>query len=350
VFGEIDMDKKKKPRLKDIADKLGISVNAVSLALNNKVGVSDETRLQVLRVADDLGYLDQCKAAGKRPHYNNICVLLEEKVFKDTRFYPKVILGIENEAKANHYDTLLNFISKDRYDVPQCIERGKVDGIIVLGHIDDEYLNLLKAFKIPLILVDYASMSVNTDAVLTQNIPGAFKGTEYLIKNGHRHIGFFGEIDAAMSFNERWLGFNMALNHYHIPVSSEYCITRNVEENALKNNYLAIVDMLKDMKSFPTAWFCANDSAAAVLINALKNLGKKVPDDISVMGFDDIDICAMTEPQLTTMHISKEVMGITAVKELLDNIKAPNTMQRHIRLPVRLKERDSVRRITDGKH
>lgn len=342
------MEKKKKTRLKDIADKLGISINAVSLALNNKVGVSDETRLKVLRVADDMGYLDQCKAAGREHHYNNICVMLEERVFKDTRFYPKVILGIENEAKLNNYDTLLNFISKDKYNVPMSVERGKVDGIVVLGNIDDEYLELLKSFKIPLILVDYASMSVNTGAILTQNIPGAFKGTEYLIKNGHRHIGFFGDIDAAMSFYERWLGFNMALKHYNIPDSGEFCITSNVEENALQNNYMTIVDMLKNMESYPTAWFCANDSAAAVLINALKYLGKKIPDDISVMGFDDIDVCSMTEPQLTTMHIDKEEMGTSAVKELLQSIKNPNYLPRHIRLPVRLKERDSVKHISDN--
>ncbi|NLU52915.1 MAG: LacI family transcriptional regulator [Clostridiaceae bacterium] len=339
------MEKNKKIRLKDIADKLGISVNAVSLALNNKVGVSDETRLKVLRVADTLGYLDQCKASGRKHHYNNICVMLEEKVFKDTRFYPKVILGIENEAKINNYDTIINFISKERYDIPLSIERGKVDGIIVIGHIDDEYLKMLKSFKIPIILVDYASMSVNTGAVLTQNIPGAFKATEYLIKNGHRDIGFFGEIDAAMSFYERWLGFNMALKHYNIHVLTELCITENVEENALQNNYMAIADMLKDKEKYPTAWFCANDSAAAVLINALKYLGKKVPDDISVIGFDDIDICAMTEPQLTTMHINMVEMGTAAVKELLQSIQNPNYMQRHIRLPVRLEERDSVKYI-----
>lgn len=342
------MEKKKKTRLKDIADKLGISVNAVSLALNNKVGVSDETRLKVLRTADTMGYLDQQKSSGRKLHYNNICVMLEEKVFKDTRFYPKVILGIENEAKLNNYDTIINFIGKNNYDIPLSIERRKVDGIIVIGHVDDGYLELLKSFKIPIILVDYASMSVNTGAVLTQNIPGSFKGTEYLIKNGHRDIGFFGEIEAAMSFYERWLGFNMALKQYDIPVSGEFCITENVEENALQNNYMAIADILKDIKSFPTAWVCANDSAAALLINALKYMGKKIPDDISVIGFDDIDICAMIDPQLTTMHIDMVEMGTAAVKELLKSIKNPNYMQRHIRLPVRLQERDSVKSIANG--
>jgi DNA-binding LacI/PurR family transcriptional regulator len=333
---------RKKTRLKDIADKLGISVNAVSLALNNKVGVSDETRMKVLRVADTLGYLDQYKSADRKSHLSNICVMLEEKIFKDTRFYPKVILGIENEAKKNNYDTIINFISRNKYDIPLSIERRKADGIVVLGYIDDEYLKLLKSYKIPLVLVDYVSAAVNTGAVLTQNFSGAYTAVEYLIQNGHCNIGFVGEPGIAMSFNERWSGFASALKQYNIPLIEEFCLTENIEENVLQNNFRAFVEMMKDLTRFPTAWFCANDTTASVLVNAIKHFGKKVPEDISVFGFDDIDVCVMNEPQLTTMHVEMEEMGTTAVKELLSKIYNVNYIQRHIRLPVRLVERDSV--------
>jgi len=332
---------KKKIRLKDIADKLSISVNAVSLALNNKVGVSDETRMKVLKVAESLGYLDQYKGSDRKKHLHSICVMLEEKIFKDTRFYPKVILGIENEAKRNNYDTIINFIRRDKHDIPLSIERGKADGILVLGYISDEYLKLLKSYRIPIVLVDHASLSVTTGAVLTQNFTGAYMAAEYLINSGHSSIGFFGDINIAMSFNERWAGFESALRHRNIPLNMEFCFIENVEENVLQNNFMAFVNTMKNMKQYPTAWFCANDSTAFVLINALKYIGKKVPEDISVVGFDDIDICFITEPKLTTMHVEMEEMGATAVRELLLKVHNPDYIQRHVRLPVRLVERDS---------
>lgn len=339
---------RKKVRMKDIADKLGISVNAVSLALNNKVGVSDETRMKVLTAADAMGYLDQIKNPDKRKHLNSICVMLEEKVFKDTRFYPKVILGIEKEAKKNKYETTIHFINRDKYDIPLSIERGKAEGILVLGYISDEYLKLLKSYRIPIVLVDHASLSVITGAVMTQNYFGAYTAAEYLVHNGHRSIGFIGDIKIARSFYERWMGFNDALKTRNIPIQNEFCFTENVEENVLKNNFQAFVDALNSLKRFPTAWFCANDSTAFVLINALKVLGKRIPDDISVMGFDDIDICSMTEPRLTTMHVETEEMGATAVRELLFKVNNADYIQRHVRLPVRLVERDSVRLINGG--
>jgi LacI family transcriptional regulator len=339
------MDTNKKIRMKDIADKLGISINAVSLALSNKVGVSDETRMKVLKAADGLGYLDQYPSLSSKRHFNNICVMLEERIFKDTRFYPRVILGIENEAKKNNYDTLVSFINRDDFQVPSCIEKGKADGIIILGHIPDDSLNMLKSYRMPLVLVDYASYSVNSGAVLTQNIPGAYLATKYLIENGHREIGFFGEKDMTLSFNERWIGFNEAMNHYGIPVKPEYNFTKNIDENALKNNYMDIVELIKDIERFPTAWFCANDGAAVVLINALRHLGRNVPEDISVVGFDDIDLCKMVTPQLTTMRVEMKLMGILAFRELLWYMGNMQEPRRHIRMAVNLVERETVRKI-----
>lgn len=341
---------KKKIRMKDIADKLGISVNAVSLALKNKVGVSDETRMKVLTVADSLGYLDQMKGSEKKKYISSICVMLEEKVFKDTRFYPKVILGIENEAKKNKFDTIINFINKDNYDIPLSIERGKAEGILVLGHICDDYLKMLKSYKIPIVLVDYASSSVVTGAVMTQNYNGAYMAVEYLIQSGHTSIGFLGDINIAMSFYERWLGFLDALKKHNIPCETEFCLTENIERMVVQNDFQALADRIKDMERYPTAWFCGNDSTAFVLINALKSLGKKVPDDISVIGFDDIDICSLTEPRLTTMRIEKVEMGATAVRELLSKVHNADYIQRHIRLPVRLVERDSVRILSGSEN
>lgn len=339
------MEQNKKARLKDIAERLDISINAVSLALNNKAGIGDETRMRIIKVADELGYFEQYRNMNRKKLYNNFCVMLEERVFKDTRFYPKVIVGIEKEARKNNFDTMLSIIDEEKFRVPQSIEQGKAAGVLVIGPIDDGNLSMLKSFAAPIVLVDYASYAVNTCAVLTQNIPGAFQATKHLIENGHKKIGFFGEKSMSMSFYERYEGFKLAMGRHGLPVVPEYCYFNNIEENSLINNYMGIVELLKDKKEFPTAWFCANDSAAAVLISALDYLGKKVPDDISVVGFDDVDLSRAISPQLTTIRVDMPAMGALAVQELLRRVDGAAEACRQIRMAVNLISRESVRKI-----
>lgn len=199
--------------MKDIAERLNLSINAVSLALNDKVGVSEETRKIVLKTADEMGYFDENPSFIAKNHFRNICLLIEERNFRDTHFYTKVILGIENEAKKNNYDILVNFMNQDDFQVPSSVETRKVSGILVVGTIKDEHLEKLLKYDIPTVLVDHASFTISTDAVLTQNMPGTYMATQYLIRKGHTQIGFFGEIDFSLSFKERWLGFNEAMRN-----------------------------------------------------------------------------------------------------------------------------------------
>jgi LacI family transcriptional regulator len=336
---------KKKVRMKDIADKLNISINAVSLALNNKPGISEKTRQQVLKTAVELNYFDRHTALADINHLDNICLMIEKKNFKDTRFYSRVILGIENEAKNNNYDLLVSIIDKDEHEVPSSIELGKTSGILIVGSIDDELLERILSYGIPLALVDHASFLINTDAILTENVSGEFMATKYLIDCGHKEIGFFGDKDFTLSFNERWIGFNESMKRANIPINLDYCITDLVEDYVLKNDFKTVANIIRSMDKLPTAWVCANDSAAVILISALRELNIKVPDDISVIGFDDIDLCKITSPNLTTMRIDKKLMGAKAVKNLLwrmENMDQPN---QHVKLSVNLVERESVKKV-----
>ncbi|MGF7429533.1 LacI family DNA-binding transcriptional regulator [Thermoanaerobacterium thermosaccharolyticum] len=341
--------KKKKVTMKDIAEKLNISVNAVSIALNDKVGVSEETRNLVLKTADEMGYFDENPSFIIKNHFKNICLMIEERNFRDTHFYTKVILGIENEARKNNFDILVNFMNKDDFQIPKSVQSRKVSGILVVGTIKDEHLKMLLDYGIPIVQVDHSSFLINTDAVLTQNIPGSYMATKYLIDKGHTQIGFFGEIDFSLSFKERWLGFNEAMRVSGLNidpilnVNPGYCVIGSVEKYVLSKNYKEVANIISKMDKLPTAWVCSNDSAAITLYNALNILGLKVPDDISVVGFDDIDICKIVNPPLTTIRVNKELMGIKAVQKLLwrmNNIKEPYD---HIRMEVKLIERGSVK-------
>lgn len=281
----------------------------------------------------------------KRERLNNICLITEDKNFRDTRFYSHVMMGIENEAKRSSYDIIMCIKGEGPQKIPTCIQQGKVKGIIILGSIDEDYLKLVISSKLPLITVDYASYSVNTNAVLTQNLFGSYKATEYLIKNGHRSIGFLGDKNSTMSFNERWIGFVQAMQHYNLSVPQKYCITDNVEQYALNDDFEALAAILRDMEDYPTAWVCANDSAATILINAANSIGLKIPDDFSAIGFDDINLCEIIMPKLTTMRVSKNLMGINAMRCLMRQIKNPNTPPSHLSLAVDLVERETVKKI-----
>lgn len=337
--------KRKRVTMKDIAEKLNLSINAVSLALNDKVGVSEETRKLVIKTAEEMGYFEENPSFLSKSHLKNICLIIEERNFKDTNFYTKVIWGIENEAKANGYDVLVNFMKKDLFEIPSCIENRKVSGILVVGTIKDEFLAEILSYNIPTVLVDHASFMFSTDAVLTQNIPGSYRGTKYLIEKGHKKIGFFGEKDFSLSFRERWLGFKEAMRDAGLPVNEDYCVTEDVERHVLSKNYEEIANRLKKLKEFPTAWVCSNDSNAITLYNALNIMGIKVPKDVSIVGFDDIDMCNIVTPPLTTIHINKELMGIKAVKRLLWRMDNPKEFHDHIRMEVGFVERQSVREL-----
>lgn len=336
---------KKKVRMKDIAEKLSISINAVSLALNNKPGVSDETRKKVLEAAKELEYNEGYQFFMKSNQFDDICMMTEEINFRDVKFYSNVILGIENEAKKNHYDLIINFIDRNNYSIPPSIEQRKVSGIIIVGYVDDDYLNKVLSYDIPVILVDHASMLISTDAVLTQNVQGSFMETKHLIDMGHSDIGFFGDIESTLSFNERWYGYNNAMKKYNLPVKSEFCFTDSIEKYAIKNDYKSVRDMLEKRGKFPTAWVCANDSAAVTLINALELMDIKVPDDISVIGFDDIELCKIINPNLSTIRVNKELMGIMAVRNLMERMNNKDKPCYHTRLDVSLVDRKSVKNL-----
>ena len=137
------MAERKRVTMKDIAGRLGLSINAVSLALNDRNGVSEETRRTVLNAADEMGYLDQTAKYVQTYSNRNICVLMRYRFFRDFRFYGRIVLGIEEEAKKSGYDVFINSFEEEG-TIPSCVENKKVSGIIVVGKVSDSYLQMLK--------------------------------------------------------------------------------------------------------------------------------------------------------------------------------------------------------------
>lgn len=338
----------KKVTMKDIAASLNISINAVSLALNNKAGISEKTRLLVLKTANDMGYFDMKTKYINTFASKNICLLLEHRFFKDPYFYSKVIQGIEDETRKNNITLIVNFVDSENYSIPICVKENKVSAIIALGNIPNEYITNLKKMSLPMILVDNTSFEESVDSIVSNNSSGTYKATKYLMDKGFKKIGFFGDLSYSVSIKERYFGYSEALKNFITANDiSEYIkkfsITSDLEEFVIKNDVNTIMEKLSNIKEMPEAFICSNDSAAIQLSNALNILKYKIPNDVSIIGFDDTVLCNMVMPKLTTVRVNKELMGIKAVDRLLWRINHENEPVESIIMEVELIERESVR-------
>lgn len=340
-----------KVTMKDIADRLDISINAVSLALNNRAGVSDAMRLKILHTADELGYL-QKKAKYERTFMSaNLCIMMQRIYAKDMNFYGRVLYGASEEARRYGLDALINFFDDRDMQVPKSIEEHRVSGIIVIGKINDENIRRLQAYHVPLVVVDHASLCHPLNCIVTDNKLGGFLQTQYLLEKGFEKIGFFGDLHYSLSIKERYFGFREALDSRGLPGSEDleeyikrYSVTAScLEQGVLDDDREAGLQLLKAAGELPEAFVCSNDKAAIYLMNLLRALHYRVPADISVVGFDDIDLAEKFTPKLTTIHVHKGSMGRRAVQRL-------RYLQSHKESPpetavmgVSLIERDSVK-------
>ena len=340
--------KRKKVTMKDIAGKLNLSVNAVSLALNDRDGVSDETRKLVLNTAEKMGYLEQSVRYMQTFAGKNICVLLKDRYFRDFRFYGRILLGIEEKAKQSGYDVFINSFVKE--EVPACITGRKVSGVIVVGKIEDSFLNRIKQYKLPVVLVDYISLEESTDSVISDSRTGAYKMTAYLLEKGKKKIGYFGDTQYTPSTRDRFLGFLDAMQQHlgfktfkeSMNYVDRFSILENVEDYVISQDSAGIYEAFMSIPEKPEVLVCSNDELAIFLMRTLQEKGYTVPTDIGIVGFDDIELSRMVTPALTTVHVQKKLMGEKAMQRLLHRMAHKSDDVEKVVLEVEVVERNSV--------
>ena len=338
-----------KVTMKSIAKELGISINAVSLALNNRVGVSDETRIKVLQAANRLGYISNNSRFSQTFRRFNFCIMIQDIYSRDMDFYGKLLFFAVQEFKKNGYDTILNYFSDTHMAIPDCVENRRVSGILIIGKISDENVKMLQAFTMPLVIIDHEPLSSSANCVMSDSKSGGVLATNYLINCGYEEIGFFGDLEYSLPIRDRYFGFLWALKKKGITENGnqdnyvkKYSITGSVEQHVLNNDIDAIARIVSAHETLPKSYLCSNDNATFALIAALRENGIRVPDDISVVGFDNIELCEKTVPKLTTINVNKEVMGQKAVQRLLHLLEHKNEINEKIVLGVELVERASV--------
>jgi LacI family transcriptional regulator len=311
------------PRLIDIAKKAEVSTSAVSLALNNKSGVSDEVRRNILSIASQMGY-----AATNGPYQTNENITIKMlKIAKHghiineqhNAFITEYLEGIETGAKKRKYKLEVSFFNKVPVeDIVESQRGAAVDGLIVLGTELNAYeVAFFTALPIPIVFIDIASPLALFDYINIDNDEGVFQSIQYLYKCGHRSIGLVKSRFETRNFRMRESGFREAMEYFSMPVQEKYMVSVDPTLDQAAND---ISRFLGKSGKLPTAFFCMNDIMAFGCMRALKDKGIRVPEDASIIGFDDLPSSSITDPPLTTMKVSTHQIGERALERLSDKI------------------------------
>jgi LacI family transcriptional regulator len=340
----------KRVTIKDVAKKTGLSISTISLVINNKGKVGEETREKVLRAIEELGYYPtrSARSLASQKTGNIGFILTEEHFSRSEPFYTKIFLGTEFESRNYNYYVLLTTIPSQfsKESIPRFLLERNVDGVIFAGKVNQKYVKYVEEMGLPYILVDYDLAGKKVSAVMIDNVQGGRIATEHLIKIGYKKIAFVGGDIEHPSIKGRFEGYKMAIEKQGLVCSEDLCIT-DEPDTRISNGYRACQKLFSRIK--PEAIFAANDAMAIGCVKFLKEKGIKIPDEIGIVGFDDIEACIHIEPRLTSVRVDKEELGIIAVKRLMEMIKNPSSGINRVYVPVELVVRDSCGAKLRGK-
>ena len=338
----------KKVTMQDIADKLGVSKSLVSISLNNRYGVSDEMRYKIYLTAVEMGYDFKYNYKSKnRVKRNNIVAFLRKEELLQSNYWGELLMGVEKTLNYNNLNLRIETWNDEttKEEILIKIAENSTDGLIILNDIPNGVINKLKKLNIPVVFVDGKKYTdKDFDSVRTNSYLGGYITAQYFYDLGHRKMAFIGDKNFSISFRERYYGFkNFIDEHEDIEYyGSIYQTTFDTEETYVgKSNIVKEIDP----SNYPTAIFCANDTIATFTYAELTKLKLRIPEDVSIIGFDNLDTSSTMHPPLTSVNVLKDELGQTATELLLNRIKFPDTPIRSILLSVELDLKRSVRRI-----
>jgi LacI family transcriptional regulator len=331
--------KKASVTIMDVAREAGTSYGTVSRVLNNNANVADDTRKRVQEAVERLGYVPNQQARSLVGGQSQVIGLLVPGL--DNGYLSAVVRGIDIEIAKAGYDLLLytTHRSKEKeISYVRNIVQGLAEGLIVLLPTNTEaYLEALAEQEFPYVFVDHEGIDDNSPSITVTNWQGAYDATTYLIELGHTRIGHItGRMELA-SGRDRLAGYQSALQERDIPYDAAL-----VEEgDYLTPSGYAGARKLLALKDRPTAIFASNDSEAFGVMDAVLDCGLSIPEDISIVGFDDVPQASLVRPRLTTVKMPLEEMGRMATRTLLEHINDAERPGRRITLATELIIRDS---------
>ena len=220
------------------------------------------------------------------------------------------------------------------------ISSSKADGIIIVGQMSPAYISFLKKFGLPTIYADFYLSGLENDTITTDNFYSSYLLTNYLIQNGHKEIGFLGDIYATSSILDRYLGYLKALLEHRLPVIPEWLLNDRTEKG-----FISIQELPSHL---PTAFVCNCDQSAYFLCEKLKQNNFRIPEDISLASFDNNIYAEICTPRLTTVAVDVHALAAVAVASLIKKISSRTTSIHRKEIPGKLIVRDSVRNISSS--
>jgi DNA-binding LacI/PurR family transcriptional regulator len=324
----------RKPRIKDIAKKVGCSTATVSQAFNNPKLVNRKTRARILEVCEELGYTRK-RFSHKRKKVIGVTGISHEILLGE--YYNKVTTSILSAAKEQGFNVVIESFSEEEDTLPHMFSKKTLDGVIVLGKVPRDRLLQIKQHRLPLVLCGHPSSGAELNTVLPDGRKGMYEIAKHLIKLGHKNFGYVsgGPVFDPLT-SDRLDGFRFALSEAGLSLPDDHIAPANF---CSWDTATRAVAKLMNLKDRPTAIVCESDALAYTTYQRLQELGLKIPKDISVTGFDNIPFppyVNKVKPNLTTVDVSLEGLGRTAVNTLLDIIENPSrTAYRHT-LPVQI--------------
>lgn len=305
--------------MRDVAERAGVSITTVSHVVNETRPVSDELRQRVLAAMDELGYQPNRLARSLRcGETHTIGIVVPDSA---NPFFAEVARGIEDTSFEHRYSLILcnsdGDLEKELFYTNVLTEK-QVDGILfVAAGVSTEHIRALQERGMPVVVVDREIPSVSVDEVLTDNARGGWLAARHLLELGHHRFGCITGPSNLTPSAERVTGCRQALGEAGIPVEERLIVKGDFQ---YESGYQAARQLLA-MDDPPTAIFACNDLMAVGAISAAVELGRKVPDDLSVVGFDDVRLASFTNPPLTTVVQPKYEMGVIAATMLLERMR-----------------------------
>jgi len=334
--------------LRDVADMAGVSIGTASQAINNRPNVAPDTRARVLDAALALGYQTKVPPPVVDPPLSIVGMLTKNDYglpITANVFYSYVQAGVESECRKRNIGLIYSTVIVDQQNHPinwpSMISEQRIDGLILIGIYNEGPINLpTQRPDIPIVLVDSYSPKSSYDSVLTDNKHGTSSAVNYLISQGHSCIGLIGSNqESPPSVMERRCAYIDTLK------------LNGIREIFIQDSHLSIEAgyeaTKKILKRSPqiTALFACNDEVAIGALRAARDMSLDVPNDLSVIGFDDTDLAKNVTPALTTVHVHKTWLGAMGLRLLVDRAQNPDRPRVDTVLSTQLIVRDTVRSL-----
>ncbi|PWK06003.1 LacI family DNA-binding transcriptional regulator [Tumebacillus permanentifrigoris] len=330
--------------IKDVAARAGVSPSTVSRVISNHPRISEKTKREVRAAMEELGYHPNMLArslAKKSSDAIGVLIPSTTEEFFMNPFFPEVLRGITDVAKREGYDLLLSTSDSGKEDVrslTRMIHGKRVDGVLLLSsRMQDPLMQVLQENPFPATLIGRPEINLPISWVNNNNVEACYQATRHLIGLGHKRIGFLGGDETFVVTRDRLQGYHQALDEAGIPQDRRLMFASSFVE---QGGYLGMTRLLA-LPDRPSAVVASDDLLAFGAMRAAGELGYRIPEDIAVVGFNNVRLTEMSNPSLTSVDVQIYELGVTAANLLIEQMRGGVLMDKHVIVPTQMVIRNS---------